>query len=112
MVLILEYQDQEFLDVKRDDEAMNINKQEMFALALSFMGKEEQETLWEYIVLTNYGQRSVSLERQASLRVLLQQLMKQEKLDSLDLPSRLYQLTRIKHRILEERGLFLELFSE
>ena len=76
------------------------------------MTKEEQETLWEYIVLTDYGRRYVSLERQAPLRTLLRQLMKQEQLETLDLPARLQQLARIKSHTLQEQGPFLELFSE
>ncbi|HEU5375295.1 MAG TPA: hypothetical protein VFV38_07640 [Ktedonobacteraceae bacterium] len=91
---------------------MDEKKKAPFHAILHFLTREEQEQLWEYVALTNYGTHYVPPERQAHLIALLHQLMKQEQLETLDFPSRLRRLALIKARVLQERGPFLELFSE
>lgn len=91
---------------------MSIDKQNSLSFALRFLTQEEQEQLWEYIAVTDYGTRYVPPEKQAHLLTLLHQLMKQERLDELDIPSRLRQFMYIKKRVIQENGPFLELFSE
>lgn len=90
---------------------MIYNHRTSWAFALHFLTKEQQEKMWEYIVLTDYGTRYIPPERQGSLLTLLHQLVEQEHLNTLDLLPRLEQLSVIKERVLSEGGPFLELFT-
>lgn len=91
---------------------MTSNQQASWGFALRFLTTEQQEKLWEYIVLTDYGRRYVSPEKQASQLALLRQLVEQEQLDKLDLLPRLEKFLLIKARALKEGSPFLELFAD
>lgn len=91
---------------------MTSSQQTSWKFALRFLTKEQQEKMWEYIVLTDYGRRYVSPEKQAFRLALLHQLVEQEQLDKLDLLPRLEKFSLIKARVLKEGGPFLELFAD